>query len=160
MPLQTGDVAPDFELPAVRGEEKLKFKLSDHRGQNVVIAFYPMDWTPVCSTQIPTLQSNLEKFAAQNTQIVAISTDSIPSHIAWQQKSIGAIGFPIASDFFPHGEVARKYGVFREEAPVIGVNNRAIFVVDKQGKLAFAKVYEIKHQPDPDEVFAVLKGLA
>jgi len=160
MALKTGDVAPDFELPAVRGEEKFQFKLSDHRGkQNVVIAFYPMDWTPVCSTQIPTLQQNLEKFAAQGTQVVAVSTDSIPSHIAWQQKSIGSIGFPIASDFFPHGEVAKKYGVLREEPPVAGVCNRSIFVVDKHGKLAFAKVYEILHQPDPEEVFAVLKTL-
>ena len=159
MALQAGDTAPDFELPAVRGEEKQQFKLSDHRGQNVVIAFYPMDWTPTCSTQIPTLQQNLERFAAQGTQVVAISTDSIPSHIAWQQKSIGSIGFPIASDFFPHGAVAKKYGVLREEAPVAGVCNRSIFVVDKAGKLAFAKVYELKHQPDPEEVFAVLKTL-
>jgi len=159
MALQIGDLAPDFELPAVRGEEKMQFKLSDHRGKNVVIAFYPMDWTPTCSTQIPTLQQNLERFAAQGTQVVAISTDSIPSHIAWQQKSIGSIGFPIASDFFPHGAVAKKYGVLREEPPVAGVSNRATFLVDKTGKLAFAKIYEIKHQPDPEEIFAVLKTL-
>jgi len=160
MPIQVGDTAPDFSLPAVKGEEKLTFKLSDYRGkQNVVIAFYPMDWTPVCSTQIPTYQSNLDKFSGLNAQIVAISTDSVPSHIAWQQKSIGTVSFPIASDFFPHGEVAKKYGVLMEGGPIAGVNNRAVFVVDKQGKIAFAKVYEILHQPDPAEVFAVLQTL-
>ncbi len=160
MALKVGDIAPDFSLPAVKGEEKLTFKLSDYRGkQNVLLAFYPMDWTPVCSTQIPTLQSKLADFAGYNTQVVAISTDSVPSHIAWQQKSIGTIGYPIASDFFPHGEVAKKYGVLIEEGPIAGVCNRAIFLVDKSGKLAFAKVYEIKHQPDPEEVLVVLKTL-
>src|SRR5690242_19746352 len=101
----------------------------------------------------------LEKFAAYDAQVVGMSVDSIPSHIAWQQKSIGKLNYPLASDFWPHGAVAEKYGVFRTGEPVPGINERAIFIVDKDGKVAFAKLYDLGEQPDSKEFFVVLKNL-
>jgi peroxiredoxin len=160
MALQVGDVAPDFELPAVTGEEKSTIKLSDFRDKkNVVLAFYPLDWTPVWTAQIPAYNADLEKFAGFDAQVLGVSVDSIPSHIAWQEKSIGKLDFPLASDFFPHGKTARDYGVLREGDPIPGINERAVFIVDKQGKIVFSKVYELGEQPDNEDAFDVLRKL-
>jgi peroxiredoxin len=158
--LKVGDDVPDFELPAVVGNIKQQFKLSDYRGKkNVVLAFYPADWTPVCASQLPALNADLEKFAGYDAQLVGISADSIPSHTAWQKKEIGVLNYPLASDFYPHGAVATKFGILREGEPLPGVNERAVFVVDKQGKLAFAKVYPLGQVPDNEDIFEVLRKL-
>ena len=158
--LKVGDEVPDFELPAVVGNIKQRFKLSDYRGKkNVVLAFYPADWTPVCGSQLPALNADLEKFAAYDAQLVGISSDSVPSHTAWQKKEIGFINFPLASDFYPHGQVATLFGVLREGDPLPGVSERAIFVVGKDGKLKFAKIYPNSQVPDNEDVFEVLKKL-
>ena len=157
---QPGELAPDFELPAVTGEKKHQFKLSSHRGErNVVLAFYPLDWTTTCGVQLPAMNADLQKFTELQTQIAAISVDSIPSHIAWQEKQLGMLNYPMLSDFFPHGATAEKYGILRLGAPIPGINERAIFVVDKQGKIAFSRVYELGGKVDHDEIFDVLRGL-
>lgn len=159
-PLKVGDDAPDFELPAVVGSIKTRFKLSDYRGKkNVILAFYPADWTPVCASQLPALHADLEKFAGYNAEVVGISVDSIPSHTAWQKKEIGNLSFPLASDFYPHGEVAKKFGILREGDPIPGINERAVFIVDKRGKVAFAKVYPIGQVPSNEDIFEVLRKL-
>jgi len=159
-PLIVGDVAPDFDMPAVMGNIKQRVKLSDYRGkQNVVLVFYPADWTPVCSAELPAFNAELEKFEGYQAAVIGISVDSIPSHIAWQKKEIGILSLPLASDFYPHGEVAMKYGILREGEPVAGISERAVFVVDKQGKIAYAKVYPIDRQPETEDVFAVLRKL-
>ena len=158
--LNVGDEVPDFELPAVVGNIKTQFKLSDYRGKkNVVLAFYPADWTPVCASQLPGLNSDVERFAGYDAQVVGISVDSIPSHTAWQKKEIGVLSYPLASDFYPHGEVATKFGILREGDPIPGINERAIFVVDKKGKLAFAKIYPIGQVPSNEDIFEVLRKL-
>ena len=108
---------------------------------------------------MPGYNSELERFAGYDAQVVGISVDSIPSHIAWQKKEIGLISFPLASDFYPHGEVTRKFGILREGDPIPGISDRAVFVVGKDGKLKFAKVYPISQVPDNEEVFAVLRTL-
>ncbi len=108
---------------------------------------------------MPGYNSELERFAGYDAQVVGISVDSIPSHIAWQKKEIGLMSFPLASDFYPHGEVARKFGILREGDPIPGISDRAVFVVGKDGKLKFAKVYPISQVPDNEEVFAVLRTL-
>ena len=151
--LNVGDDVPDFELPAVVGNIKQQFKLSDYRGKkNVVLAFYPADWTPVCASQLPALNAEVERLAGYDAQVVAISVDSIPSHTAWQTKEIGTLDFPLASDFYPHGGVTRKYGILREGDPIPGISERAIFVVDKRAKLAFAKVYPLGQVPIHDDI--------
>ena len=159
-PLQVGDEAPDFDMPAVVGNIKQRVKLSEYRGkQNVVLVFYPADWTPVCAAELPSFNAELERFEAYHAAVVGISVDSIPSHIAWQKKEIGILSLPLASDFYPHGEVATKYGILREGEPVPGISERAVFVVDKKGRIAYAKVYPIDRQPETEEVFEVLRKL-
>lgn len=158
-PLNIGDQAPDFELPAVVGNIRQRVKLSDYRGKNVILVFYPADWTPVCTAELPAFNAELEKFAGYNADVIGISVDSLPSHMAWQKKEIGMLSLPLASDFYPHGEVASKFGILREGEPIPGVSERAIFVVDKDGKIAYAKIYPLDRQPDPDEIFEVLKKL-
>ncbi len=101
----------------------------------------------------------MERFSGYDAQVVGISVDSIPSHIAWQKKEIGQMEFPLASDFYPHGEAVSKYGILRQGDPIPGISERAVFIVDKQGKLAFAKIYPISEVPDVEEVFEVLRKL-
>jgi alkyl hydroperoxide reductase subunit AhpC len=96
--------------------------------------------------------SYLPRFAGSDAQVVGVSTDSIYSHLAWQEKSIGWQEYPMASDYWPHGGIAQKYGILREGEPLPGINERAIFIVDKQGKIAFAKVYELGQEPDYEEL--------
>jgi alkyl hydroperoxide reductase subunit AhpC len=108
---------------------------------------------------LPGYNSELERFSGYDAQVVGISVDSIPSHMAWQKKEIGIMNFPLASDFYPHGEVARKYGILRQGDPIPGISDRAVFVVGKDGTLKFAKVYPISQVPDNEEVFEALRKL-
>ena len=88
-----------------------------------------------------------------------ISVDSIPSHVAWRQQEIGPVEVPLCSDFYPHAEVTRKFGILREGPPVAGISERAAFVVDKAGKIVFAKVYPIDQLPDIEELLGALRRL-
>ena len=108
---------------------------------------------------MPAYNADLDKFAGLDAQVVGISVDSIFSHIAWQKRDIGLLKYPLASDFYPHGEVIKKYGVLREGDPIPGISERAVFVVDKQGKIAMSKVYELGDQPDMNDVWEVLEKL-
>jgi alkyl hydroperoxide reductase subunit AhpC len=94
----------------------------------------------------------ISQFAGHNAQVVGISTDSIYSHLAWQEKSIGWLEYPLASDYWPHGGIAQKYGILREGDPLPGINERAVFIVDKQGVIRFSKVYELGQEPDYEEL--------
>jgi alkyl hydroperoxide reductase subunit AhpC len=108
---------------------------------------------------MPAYNADLERFAGLDTQVVGVSGDSIFSHIAWQKRDIGILNYPLASDFYPHGDVATKYGVLRTGPPLPGISERAVFVVDKQGKIASANLYELGQQPDNEDVFRVLRKL-
>ena len=153
MALKPGDDAPDFELRTHRGGT---VKLSDFRGRkNVVIAFHPLAFTPVCATQMCGYESDLSRFEQAGAAVLGVSIDAQPAKAAWA-KSLGPISYDLLSDFHPHGEVAQKYGVFRQKE---GFSERAIFVIDKHGKIAWAKRYEIPEQPDHDALFKVLEGL-
>jgi alkyl hydroperoxide reductase subunit AhpC len=105
------------------------------------------------------LGRDLPKFAEQNAQVVGISPDSIYSHLAWQEKSIGWQDYPLVSDYWPHAGIAQKYGILREGPPLPGINDRAVFIVDKSGKIAYSRVYELSQEPDNEECLQVLKGL-
>ena len=100
---------------------------------------------------MPAFDAMLDRFAEQNAQVLGISVDSIPCHIAWQEHSIGKLKYPLASDFYPHGAVLEKYGLLRLGPPVPGIAERTVVIVDKEGKVAWKKVYEIDQQPDPKE---------
>ena len=92
------------------------------------------------------------RFAEHNAQVVGISPDSIYSHLAWQEKSIGWQEYPLASDYWPHAGVAQQYGILRLGEPLPGINDRAVFIVDKNGKIAFSKTYELSQEPDYEEL--------
>ena len=108
---------------------------------------------------MPAFYSDREKFAALDAQVLDISTDSILSHIAWQKKEIGTVHIPLCSDFYPHGAVTHAFGILREGPPVAGICERAVFIVDKSGKIVFAKVYPLDQTPDNEELLGVLQKL-
>ena len=160
MALNVGDAAPDFKAGQVVGEDQSEFQLSAQRGKNVVIVFYPGDFTPVCTSELQIIQSDLAKFKAANAEVVGISTDTVFVHSAFQ-KSLGGLNFPLATDRWPYGDIAAAYGVFpptKHKLPFW--NDRAIFIVDKAGKVAWSKVYEIGSVPDIDEVVKAIQALA
>lgn len=152
MALTVGDEAPDFELRSHRGGT---VRLSDFRGKRqVIIAFHPLAFTPVCAKQMCAYESDLSRFNAANAAILGISVDAQPAKTAWAQ-ALGPISFDLLSDFHPHGAVAEKYGVYRAKD---GISERAIFVVGTDGRISWAKVYDIPQQPDNAEIFAILNA--
>jgi len=152
--LKPGEDAPDFSLRTHRGGT---VKLSDFRGKkNVVLAFHPLAFTPVCANQMAGYESDRSQFERAGAAVLGISIDAQPAKAAWA-KTLGQISYDLLSDFHPHGEVAQKYGVFRASD---GISERAIFVVDKNGKIAWSKVYAIPELPKNQEVLEALQGLA
>ena len=108
---------------------------------------------------MPAYTQEHERFAGLDAQVVGISVDSIFSHIAWQKKEIGMMNYRLCSDFYPHAEVVQKYGVLREGPPIAGISERVIFIVDKEGRIAFAQLYRLDEVPDIDEIFEALERL-
>jgi alkyl hydroperoxide reductase subunit AhpC len=106
---------------------------------------------------LPAFDSNLEKFAALDAQVLDISTDSIYSHLAWQKHDIGTMHFPMGSDFYPHAQVTQAYDVLRDGPPLPGISERAVFIVDKSGRIVFAKVYPLDRTPAIAELLEALK---
>ena len=150
--LKIGDPAPDFTLNTHSdGEHNLSWY---QRRKNVVLAFYPADWTPVCATQVPGYQQVYHRFEELDCQLLCISVDSIPCHMAWA-KSLGGLSFPLMSDFWPHGEVARKYGVLANR----GYTERVVFLIDKQGIIRWIQRVPSAQLPDKNELFRQLKLL-
>ena len=141
MALKVGDEAPDFELRSHRGGT---VKLSSFRGdRQVVVAFHPLAFTPVCATQMSGYQSNLDRFESLGAAVLGVSVDAQPAKSAWAQ-SLGTISFDLLSDFHPHGDVARRYGVYRENdgiserlrhASSEDANVNALTILSSQGGL-------------------------
>jgi peroxiredoxin (alkyl hydroperoxide reductase subunit C) len=146
--LKVGDEAPDFTL---KDEKRQDFKLSDHRGKNVVLNFYPAAWSGVCSQQMPRIQEQKSMFG-DDTVVVGVSVDGIASQLAWKQQM--GIEFPLLSDFYPHGAVAEKYGVLLP----MGIAERAVIGIDKDGKVAYINVNPILEVPDLEPCSIALKG--
>ncbi len=122
---QTNRPAADFTLPDCNGQP---VKLSDYRGKNVVLSFYPADWSPVCTSELSLIQETLGDIHGYNAEVLAVSVDNLYSHRAWAENR--HLTFPLLSDFWPHGAVARQYGVFREND---GITERALFFIDASG---------------------------
>ena len=142
--LKEGSQAPDFVLPSVAGD---KITLSHYLGKkNVVISFVPAAWTPVCSYQWPVYDKAKDIFHDNDAILLGITVDNVPTLYAWTKEiSISKDGmwFPVLSDFFPHGQVAQKYGVLRPE----GFSERALFVIDKKGIIQFIDIHDINGRP-------------
>jgi len=149
---QIGETAPDFRLPDQNNDF---YSLSEFRGRfNIVLAFYPGDFTPVCSVQIPNYKKDKEKFDKYDAAVMGISVDSVDCHKAWA-KTFGDLNFPLLSDFWPHGEVAAKYGLLSEH----GYAKRGIFAIDKKGIIRYVDIHDIAQVPDNREVLNVLREI-
>jgi peroxiredoxin len=150
--LKVGDPAPDFTLPSIQGE---KIGLSQYKGKkNVVISFVPAAWTPVCSQQWPGYNIAKEYFDKTDTVVVGISVDNIPTLHAWVRE-MGNLWFPVLSDFWPHGETAKKYGVLRSH----GVSERALFIVNKAGIITYTDIHDINTIPRLENLIKELDKL-
>jgi alkyl hydroperoxide reductase subunit AhpC len=151
--LNVGDMAPDFTLPT-HSEGELNLAWYRTR-KHVVLAFYPADWTPVCATQIPGYKPLEDTLEQCDTQLLGISVDSVFSHTAWA-RSLGGLFFPLMADYFPHGAVARKYGVLHPK----GFANRSVFLIDKAGVIRYIERMEPAGLPDNEALLAAIKSVA
>lgn len=120
-----------------------------------MLAFYPGDWTPVCANQITGYKSVIDNLDALNCQLLAISCDSIPCHLAWAQ-SVGGLPFPLMSDFYPHGKVAELYGILNPR----GYAERYIFIIDITGKIRYIENVGVSQVPDNNQLLAELAKLS
>ncbi len=148
--IQVGQTAPDFTL---KDQDQNDVKLSDFKGKkNVVLAFYPLDWSPVCTNENKCLTDDLPKFGSANTEVLGISIDSAYCHKAWAD-SLG-IEHKLLSDM--GGGVATQYGMYLPEKHI---TKRATVVVDKGGTVQYVKVQEILTARDDNEILEALKKL-
>jgi peroxiredoxin len=159
MAIQVGAEAPDFELPSSElgdnGKPGKKIKLSDYRGKkNVVLAFYPLDFSPTCSSENACFREDLSAFQKTGAQVLGISVDSAWAHMAFA-KQLG-LSYPLLADFNPKGDVASKYGLYLADK---GFTARATVIVDKNGKVAWVKVEEIPQARDNKAILAELAKL-
>lgn len=131
--IQVGAQAPDFLL---RDQNNQEVRLSDFRGsRNVVLVFYPFAFTRTCQGELCAIRDHLNDFVNDTAQVLSISVDSVFSHRVWADQE--GFEFPLLADFWPHGEVARAYGVFNEEK---GCAYRGTFIIDKAGVVQFAEM--------------------
>ena len=150
--VRVGQPAPDFLLPSVSGK---KISLSQFNGKkNVVLSFVPAAWTPVCSQQWPGYSIVKNVFNETDTVLLGITVDNLPTLHAWTRQ-MGTVWFHVLSDFWPHGEVAKTYGVLRSD----GFTERAVFIIDKEGMIRFIQVSDINKKPDPSVCALELKKL-
>ena len=149
--LKKGDVAPEFTLYATPDQ---KISLQEFKGRNVILAFYPADWSPVCSDQMALYNEMLKFFKKYDAEIFGISVDSKWCHLAFEQSR--NLHFPLLADFEPKGEVSKKYGVYNEEE---GECKRALFVIDKDGMIAWSYLSPTAINPGADGILDALESL-
>jgi len=149
--LQPGEKAPEFELFATPDQ---KVKLSELKGKNVIVAFYPADWSPVCSDQMALYNEMLKIFGKYNATVLGISVDSRWCHLAFSQDR--KLHFSLLADFEPKGEVSRQFGVYDETA---GECKRALFVIDKEGTIAWSYLSPTALNPGADGILDALEEL-
>ena len=146
-----GQRAPDFELPSAPTES---FVLSNVLGRPVVLVFYPADWSPVCSDQLPLYEALMPEFAKYDAQIVAISVDGVWCHKAFKEDR--GLSFPLLADFEPKGEISRRYSSYRGTE---GVSERALFVLDHHGVVFWSEIAPLAVNPGADGILKALDRL-
>jgi peroxiredoxin len=153
--LEPGTRAPEFELPkAENGTAEGKLSLSDLRGQPAVLVFYPADWSPVCGEELAVFNEILPDLEEHGARIVGISVDGPWSHAAFTEQR--NLHFPLLADFEPKGEVARRFGVYRDAD---GIAERALFVLDADGVVRWRHVSAIEKNPGVQGVLDALEEL-
>lgn len=149
--LPANTAAPEFSLHATPDQS---VALKEFRGRNVILAFYPADWSPVCSDQLALYNELLDEFARFNAQLLAISVDGVWSHAALARER--KYHFPLLSDFEPKGQVARAYGAYDETA---GVAQRALFVIDGRGVIQWSYLSPMGVNPGAAGIIKALEAL-
>lgn len=149
--VDVGDLAPDFVL---KDQERQEVRLSDLRGRNVVLVFYPFSFSGICTGELCSIRDDIEDFSNDDVQTLAVSVDSMQVHKGWAEAQ--GYTFPLLADFWPHGEVARAYGVFHDEA---GAALRATFVIDREGRVVHKVVNQIGEARDHGELRKVVANL-
>lgn len=150
--IQVGTIAPNF---SVKDNNDKPLSLSDFRGKKVLLSWHPIAWTPVCTDQMRALENNWDKFESLNTVPLGFSVDPTPCKKVWA-VALGLKKLRIPSDFWPHGKVARDYGIFMEEE---GMSQRVNIVIDEKGIVQWVKVYPLTKLPDINEVIQVLSNM-
>jgi peroxiredoxin len=150
-PLPPGSRAPDFQLPSTPDQ---RVSLAEFRGSPVILAFYPADWSPVCTDQMALYQELLPEFHKFNAQLLGISVDGVWSHAAFAGDR--NLRFPLLADFEPKGAAARAYHVYRDED---GTSERALFVIDAKGMVAWSYVSPVGLNPGADGILRALESL-
>lgn len=158
--LKVGDRAPDFSLPTIDGGtvtlgQHFADGASGRAGKNVVISFVPAAFSSVCSEQWPGYNVVKEFFDKADATLIGITTDNVPTLHAWIAE-MGGVWFTVASDFWPHGETAQKYGILRST----GITERALFVIDREGIIRFIDVHDINDRPDMEVLITELQKLS
>ena len=149
MSIAVGQTAPDFML---LNQEKKEVKLSDFAGKkNVVLVWYPLDWSPTCTSEHVCFVNDMKAFETLDAEVLGVSVDSVWSHKAFAEKM--GIKYSLLADFHPRGAMSEKYGVYLADK---GITGRAIAIVNKAGKVAWFKNYDIPVVPDLREVAAAL----
>jgi peroxiredoxin (alkyl hydroperoxide reductase subunit C) len=152
MPIAVGQPAPDF---ALKDQSQKEIKLSDFAGKrNVVLVFYPLDFSPLCSNEHACFVNDLKQFESLDAQVLGLSVDSVWAHKAFAEKL--GVTYPLLADFLPRGAVAEKFGVYMAER---GVAGRAIVIVDKAGKIAWFKNYDYPNVPETKEIAQALGAI-
>jgi len=152
MAISVGDTAPDF---ALNNQDKQEVKLSDFRGKkNVVLVWYPLDWSPTCTNEHACFVNEMKSFETLEAEVLGVSVDSVWSHKAYAEKM--NIQYSLLADFHPRGAMSEKYGVYLADK---GITGRAIAIVNKDGKVAWFKNYDIPVVPDVKEVAAALQNV-
>ena len=149
--LGPGVPAPDFTLDSSLDRP---VSLHDYRGQPVILAFYPADWSPTCGDQLALYNEVLPEFERHNAQLLGISVDGKWSHQAYAEAK--HFCFPILADFEPKGAVARRYGVYR---PQDGQSERALFVIDGDGIIRWSYVSPKSVNPGANGILSALESL-
>jgi peroxiredoxin len=147
--IKKGDRAKEFTL---KDQNDKEVQLSDLQEKKVLLSFHPLAWTSICAEQMKALEAHKKKFDALNTVALGLSIDTVPSKNAWA-KELGIKNTLLLSDFWPHGKVAKAYGIFRETN---GFSERANIVLNEDHRVIFVKVYPIKELPDIEEILQVL----
>ncbi len=150
---KVGQMAPDFVVQAAIGQKVEEIALSDYRGKWVVLLFYPLDFTFVCPTEIKAFAENYDKFKKMDTEIIAMSVDSVHSHMAWMRGDLGEMPFPMGSDMTK--EVSMDYNVLIEDE---GISLRGVFLIDPDGVLKMAVVHDNSIGRNVDEVIRVVQA--
>jgi peroxiredoxin len=149
--LPAGTPAPDFRLRTTPDQE---VALSEFRGQPVILAFYPSDWSPVCGDQVGLYNEILPEFQRLGAELLGISVDGVWCHLAFAHDR--KLRFPLLADFEPKGEVARRYGVYRRQD---GTSERALFVIDGDGIIRWSYVSPVGVNPGADGILSALEAI-